>query len=138
MFSIGLSTAPVLRSCPSGRCHGFRVPSHLNLWLLSWLARWQDAKSVEWNGAPILELLRICAMLPYLNLSPMCAIVTLTCVTPSCTARCAPRRASFPLPLPDFDEPLEVVKHLFVGSEGTFGFVSRATYHSVPLPIAIP
>ena len=32
----------------------------------------------------------------------------------------------------DFTDPLEMIKHLFVGSEGTFGFVSRATYHSVP------
>jgi hypothetical protein len=31
----------------------------------------------------------------------------------------------------DFNDPLEMIKHLFVGSEGTFGFVSRATYHSV-------
>ena len=34
--------------------------------------------------------------------------------------------------LVDFTDPLEMIKHLFVGSEGTFGFVSRATYHSVP------
>jgi D-lactate dehydrogenase len=34
--------------------------------------------------------------------------------------------------LVDFNDPLEMIKHLFVGSEGTFGFVSRATYHSVP------
>jgi hypothetical protein len=31
----------------------------------------------------------------------------------------------------DYNDPLEMIKHLFVGSEGTFGFVSRATYHSV-------
>lgn len=34
--------------------------------------------------------------------------------------------------LVDFDSPLEIIKHLMVGSEGTFGFVSRATYHTVP------
>ena len=34
--------------------------------------------------------------------------------------------------LVDFDQPLEIIKHLMVGSEGTLGFVSRATYHSVP------
>jgi len=34
--------------------------------------------------------------------------------------------------LVDFNDPLEMIKHLFVGSEGTFGFVSRATYNSVP------
>lgn len=34
--------------------------------------------------------------------------------------------------LSDYTDPLEMIKHLFVGSEGTFGFVSRATYHSVP------
>jgi len=34
--------------------------------------------------------------------------------------------------LVDYTDPLEMIKHLFVGSEGTFGFVSRATYHSVP------
>jgi len=34
--------------------------------------------------------------------------------------------------LVDFDEPKEMIKHLMVGSEGTLGFVSRATYHTVP------
>jgi D-lactate dehydrogenase len=34
--------------------------------------------------------------------------------------------------LVDFEEPLEIIKHLMVGSEGTLGFVSRATYHTVP------
>lgn len=30
------------------------------------------------------------------------------------------------------DEPIEIIKHLVVGSEGTLGFVSRATYNTVP------
>ena len=34
--------------------------------------------------------------------------------------------------LVDFDEPKEIIKHLMVGSEGTLGFVSRATYNTVP------
>ncbi|GIL81459.1 hypothetical protein Vretimale_972 [Volvox reticuliferus] len=30
------------------------------------------------------------------------------------------------------DNPIEVIKHLIIGSEGTLGFVSRATYNTVP------
>ncbi len=30
------------------------------------------------------------------------------------------------------DNPVEIIKHLMIGSEGTFGFVSRATYNTVP------
>ncbi|GBF96948.1 glycolate dehydrogenase [Raphidocelis subcapitata] len=30
------------------------------------------------------------------------------------------------------DDPIEVIKHLMIGSEGTLGFVSRATYNTVP------
>lgn len=30
------------------------------------------------------------------------------------------------------DNPIEIIKHLMIGSEGTFGFVSRATYNTVP------
>ncbi|KAF8056389.1 glcD [Scenedesmus sp. PABB004] len=30
------------------------------------------------------------------------------------------------------DEPIEVIKHLLIGSEGTLGFVSQATYNTVP------
>eukprot|EP00960_Hanusia_phi_P004813 139661-Hanusia_phi.AAC.2 len=34
--------------------------------------------------------------------------------------------------LVDFEDPLEIIKHLMIGSEGTLGFVSRATYNTVP------
>lgn len=30
------------------------------------------------------------------------------------------------------DSPIEIIKHLMIGSEGTLGFVSRATYNTVP------
>ncbi len=30
------------------------------------------------------------------------------------------------------DNPIEIIKHLMIGSEGTLGFVSRATYNTVP------
>lgn len=30
------------------------------------------------------------------------------------------------------DEPIEIIKHLMIGSEGTLGFVSQATYNTVP------
>ncbi|KAG2497441.1 hypothetical protein HYH03_004596 [Edaphochlamys debaryana] len=30
------------------------------------------------------------------------------------------------------DNPIEIIKHLIIGSEGTFGFVSQATYNTVP------
>ncbi len=30
------------------------------------------------------------------------------------------------------DDPVEIIKRLMIGSEGTFGFVSEATYNCVP------
>lgn len=30
------------------------------------------------------------------------------------------------------DDPIEIIKHLVIGSEGTLGFVSQATYNTVP------
>jgi D-lactate dehydrogenase len=30
------------------------------------------------------------------------------------------------------DSPIEIIKHLMIGSEGTLGFVSQATYNTVP------
>jgi D-lactate dehydrogenase len=30
------------------------------------------------------------------------------------------------------ESPIEIIKHLMIGSEGTLGFVSRATYNTVP------
>lgn len=30
------------------------------------------------------------------------------------------------------DNPIEIIKHLMIGSEGTLGFVSQATYNTVP------
>lgn len=34
----------------------------------------------------------------------------------------------------DFDDPLEVIAHLMIGSEGTLGFISEITYRTVPDP----
>lgn len=30
------------------------------------------------------------------------------------------------------DDPIEIIKRVIIGSEGTFGFVSQATYNTVP------
>jgi D-lactate dehydrogenase len=34
--------------------------------------------------------------------------------------------------LVDFDDPLDILLHLMIGSEGTLGFISNITYHTVP------
>lgn len=31
----------------------------------------------------------------------------------------------------DYEEPIEIIKHLMIGSEGTLGFISDITYHTV-------
>jgi D-lactate dehydrogenase len=32
----------------------------------------------------------------------------------------------------DFDDPVEILTHLMIGSEGTLGFISEISYHTVP------
>jgi D-lactate dehydrogenase len=34
--------------------------------------------------------------------------------------------------LVDFDDPVDILQHLMIGSEGTLGFLSEITYHTVP------
>ncbi len=34
--------------------------------------------------------------------------------------------------LVDFDDPIEIIQHLMIGSEGTLGFIAEVTYHTVP------
>jgi D-lactate dehydrogenase len=34
--------------------------------------------------------------------------------------------------LVDFEDPIDILSHLMIGSEGTLGFISRITYHTVP------
>ncbi len=34
--------------------------------------------------------------------------------------------------LVDFDDPLEILQHLMIGSEGTLGFIAEISYHTVP------
>ena len=34
--------------------------------------------------------------------------------------------------LVDFEDPIEIIEHLMIGSEGTLGFISEITYHTVP------
>ncbi len=36
--------------------------------------------------------------------------------------------------LVDFDDPVEILQHLMVGSEGTLGFIAEITYRTVPEP----
>lgn len=35
----------------------------------------------------------------------------------------------------DFDDPIDIVQHLMIGSEGTLGFIADITYHTVPDPV---
>lgn len=34
--------------------------------------------------------------------------------------------------LVDFDDPIDIIEHLMIGSEGTLGFLSEITFHTVP------
>ena len=34
--------------------------------------------------------------------------------------------------LVDFDDPIEIIQHLMIGSEGTLGFIAEITYKTVP------
>lgn len=34
----------------------------------------------------------------------------------------------------DFDDPLDILTHLMIGSEGTLGFIANITYNTIPLP----
>jgi D-lactate dehydrogenase len=34
--------------------------------------------------------------------------------------------------LVDFEDPVQIIQHLMIGSEGTLGFIAEVTYHTVP------
>lgn len=40
---------------------------------------------------------------------------------------CAALQVDFPV-----DDPIEIIKRLMIGAEGTLGFIAQATYNTVP------
>ena len=85
------------------------------------------------------QLLALTLHVCWLDLQPRHEIALLnpapSLVACSVVLKCKGCGAGYSLnALVDFptDDPIEIIKRLMIGSEGTFGFVSRATYNCVP------
>ena len=83
----------------------------------------------------LLALLHVCcfSLHPWYQIPLLNAVLSLVAL--SIVLKCGGCGAGYSLnALVDFpiDDPVEIIKRLMIGSEGTFGFVSRATYNCVP------